>query len=84
VDRLCELVGHHERGYLAARDDLLAGRHGDSADVRAYLSGLDHLIGGSQEFEYLTPRYFGDGAAWDGSTYGWLSLTAPVAHFRPE
>ncbi|GIJ26735.1 hypothetical protein Vqi01_18970 [Micromonospora qiuiae] len=84
VDRLCELVGHHEHAYIAARDKVLAGRHGESPEVRAYLSGLDHLIGGSQEFEYLTPRYFGDGAVWDGSTYGWLSLTAPIARFRPE
>ncbi|WP_338700412.1 terpene synthase family protein [Streptomyces sp. Q6] len=83
VDRLCGLVAHHERAYIAARDRLLAGPHGGSADVRAYLRGLDHLIGGSQEFEYLTPRYFGDGAVWDGSTSGWISLTAPVARFRP-
>jgi hypothetical protein len=84
VHRLADLVEYHECAYLAARDRLLAGRHGDWADVRAYLSGLDHLIGGSQEFEYLTPRYFGDGAVWDGSTHGWLSLSAPVARFRPE
>ncbi|SFC54195.1 terpene synthase family protein [Streptomyces aidingensis] len=82
VDRLCALVEHHERAYIAARDRLLSGPHGRTGEVRAYLSGLDHLIGGSQEFEYLTPRYFGDGAVWDGSTSGWLSLTAPVARFR--
>ncbi|MER5638812.1 terpene synthase family protein [Kitasatospora sp. NPDC002227] len=81
VDRLCALVERHERAYLAARDALLAGPA--DADLRAYLAGLDQLIGGSQEFEYLTPRYFGDGSAWDGSTSGWLSLTDPVAHFRP-
>ena len=84
VLRLCALVEHHELAYLDARDQLLAGPHGELPDLRAYLSGLDYLIGGSQEFEYLTPRYFGDGAVWDGSTYGWLSLTAPVARFRPE
>ncbi|SFC40856.1 terpene synthase family protein [Streptomyces aidingensis] len=82
VDRLCGMVGHHERAYVAARDAVLAGPLGDRADVRAYLSGLDHLIGGSQEFEYLTPRYFGDGYVWDGATSGWLSLTAPVTRFR--
>ncbi|MFI9291979.1 terpene synthase family protein [Streptomyces gardneri] len=82
VDRLCALVEHHERAYIAARDAVLAGPHGHREDVRAYLSGLDHLIGGSQEFEYLTPRYFGDGSVWDGSTSGWISLTASVARFR--
>lgn len=82
VDRLCALAERHEREYLAARDSLLAGPAGLDAGIVAYLSGLDHLIGGSQEFEYLTPRYFGDGAVWDGSTSGWLSLTAPIARFR--
>ncbi|WP_142212177.1 terpene synthase family protein [Streptomyces sp. SLBN-118] len=84
VDRLCRLVEHHERAYLEARDRLLHGPHGSRADIRAYLRGLDHLIGGSQEFEYLTPRYFGDGYVWDGSTSGWISLTAPVARLRPQ
>ncbi|MET7394977.1 terpene synthase family protein [Dactylosporangium sp. NPDC005572] len=83
VDRLCALVAHHEHQYISARDAALAGPSGREPGLSAYLSGLDHLIGGSQEFEYLTPRYFGDGAAWDGTTYGWLSLTAPVARFRP-
>ncbi len=82
VDRLCALAERHEREYLAARDRLLAGPAGLDAGIVAYLAGLDHLIGGSQEFEYLTPRYFGDGAVWDGSTSGWLSLTAPIARFR--
>jgi hypothetical protein len=83
VERLCELVEHHERAYLAARDRLLHGPYGSRPDIRSYLRGLDHLIGGSQEFEYLTPRYFGDGYVWDGSTSGWISLTAPVTRFRP-
>ncbi len=83
VDRLCELVEYHEKSYIAARDRVLDGPLGGRADVRAYLDGLDHLIGGSQEFEYLTPRYFGDGSVWDGSTSGWLSLTAPIARFLP-
>ncbi|HET8659965.1 MAG TPA: cytochrome P450 [Micromonosporaceae bacterium] len=82
VDRLCELVEHHEKAYIAARDEVLDGRLGEREDVRAYLRGLDYLIGGSQEFEYLTPRYFGDGFVWDGATSGWLSLTAPVARLR--
>ncbi|MEO6502411.1 MAG: cytochrome P450 [Jatrophihabitantaceae bacterium] len=79
VDRMCELVESHERAYLAARDALL----GRSAELDRYLRGLDHLIGGSQEFEYLTPRYFGDGAAWDGSTSGWVDLTAETTRFLP-
>ena len=83
VDRLCELVEHHEKAYLAARDTVLDGQLGEREDVRAYLRGLDYLIGGSQEFEYLTPRYFGDGFVWDGATSGWLSLTAPIARLRP-
>lgn len=83
VDRLCELVEYHEKSYIAARDRVLAGALGARADVRAYLDGLDHLIGGSQEFEYLTPRYFGDGSVWDGSTSGWLSLADPIARFLP-
>ncbi|WP_165987505.1 terpene synthase family protein [Streptomyces sp. YIM 98790] len=83
VHRLCAMVEHHERSYLAARDKVLAGPLGERADVREYLTGLDHVIGGSQEFEYLTPRYFGDGYVWDGSTSGWLSLTAAVSRLRP-
>ncbi len=83
VDRLCEAVEFHELSYIAARDRVLNGPLGERADVHAYLDGLDHLIGGSQEFEYLTPRYFGDGSVWDGSTSGWLSLTAPIARFLP-
>ncbi|WP_425244986.1 terpene synthase family protein [Streptomyces sp. NEAU-NA10] len=84
VDQLCGWVEHHEKAYLAARDRLLDGPHGSRPDLRAYLRALDHCIGGSQEFEYLTPRYFGDGYVWDGSTSGWLSLTAPVTRFRPH
>ncbi|WP_405605107.1 terpene synthase family protein [Streptomyces sp. NBC_01410] len=84
VDRLCRLVEYQERAYLAARDRLRHGPHGSRADIRAYLRGLDHVIGGSQEFEYLTPRYFGDGYVWDGSTSGWISLTAPVTRLRPR
>ncbi len=84
VDQLCRLVEHHEKAYLAARDRLLDGPHGSRPDIRSYLRGLDHVIGGSQEFEYLTPRYFGDGYVWDGSTSGWISLTDPVTRFRPH
>lgn len=84
VDRLCVLVEEHEKSYRDARDRLLDEPVGKRPDLRAYLRGLDHLIGGSQEFEYLTPRYFGDGSVWDGSTSGWLSLDAPVARFRAE
>ena len=83
INRLCALVEHHERAYIAVRDRVLAGPLGQREDVRAYLEGMDLLIGGSQEFEYLTPRYFGDGSVWDGTTSGWLDLTAPVARFRP-
>jgi cytochrome P450 len=83
VDRLTELAGQHERAYISARDEILAGPLGERPDVRAYLRGLDFLMGGSQEFEYLTPRYFGDGAVWDTSTSGWVSLDAPVTRFRP-
>jgi len=84
VDALCRLIEQHERAYIAARDAIRQDPLGTDADVLAYLDGLDHLIGGSQEFEYLTPRYFGDGYVWDGTTSGWLSLTAPVARFRPQ
>lgn len=82
VNRLCELVEHHERSYIAARNAVLDGPLGRRADVRTYLSGLDHLMGGSQEFEYLTPRYFGDGSVWDGTTSGWIDLDAPVTRFH--
>lgn len=82
VDSLCLQVEEHEKAYREARDRLLKEPVGAREDVRAYLRGLDHLIGGSQEFEYLTPRYFGDGAVWDGSTSGWVSLDAPVTRFR--
>lgn len=84
VDRLCVLVEEHEKSYREARDRLLDEPVGNREDLVAYLRGLDHLVGGSQEFEYLTPRYFGDGSAWDGSTSGWLSLDDPVARFRKE
>ncbi|MFF4545739.1 terpene synthase family protein [Streptomyces sp. NPDC001435] len=84
VDRVCELVELHERAYIAARDTVRHGPFGARADVRAYLDGLDHLLAGSQEYEYLTPRYFGDGSVWDGSTSGWVSLTAPIARFLPR
>ncbi|WFB07807.1 hypothetical protein LRS74_12700 [Streptomyces sp. LX-29] len=79
VNRVCRLVEYHERSYLAAREAVCRGPLGTRADVRTYLDGLDRLIGGSQEFEYLTPRYFGDGYVWDGATSGWISLAAPVA-----
>jgi cytochrome P450 len=84
VDRLCDLVGEHERAYISARDEVLAGPAGEREDVRRYLSGVDFLMGGSQEFEYLTPRYFGDGSAWDGTTSGWVDLHAPVTRFREQ
>ncbi|MDQ1024759.1 hypothetical protein QF035_002341 [Streptomyces umbrinus] len=83
VNRLCQLVEHHETEYIAARDHILESRLAKRPDVVAYLDGLDSLIAGSQEFEYLTPRYFGDGAVWDGTTAGWLSLDAPIARFTP-
>jgi cytochrome P450 len=84
VYRLCERVEHHEKAYIAARDALLTGPLGERGDVRRYLQSLDYLMGGSQEFEYLTPRYFGDGSVWDGATSGWVDLNAPVTRFRPE
>ncbi|WP_405406504.1 cytochrome P450 [Streptomyces sp. NBC_01104] len=82
VDRLCDLVEEHEKAYIAARDEILGGALGEREDVRRYLRGLDHLMGGSQEFEYLTPRYFGDGSVWDGTTSGWVDLNAEVTRFR--
>ncbi len=84
VNRLCALVEHHEKAYIEARDDLLSGPLGTRGDVRTYLTAVDHLMGGSQEFEYLTPRYFGDGSAWDGSTSGWVDLHASVTRFRSQ
>nr|WSX74978.1 cytochrome P450 [Streptomyces sp. NBC_00899] len=84
VNRLCELVEQHERTYIELRDGLLAGPLGERAEVVAYLRALDHMMGGSQEFEYLTPRYYGDGSVWDGSTSGWLDLDAPIVRFRAE
>lgn len=84
VDHLCVLVDHHERAYIDARDRVLNSSLGRHTEVRTYLSALDHVIGGSQEFEYLTPRYFGDGFVWDGSTSGWISLDAPRTRFTPE
>jgi hypothetical protein len=83
VDHLSRLIQYHETSYIEARNRLLDGSLGQRSEVRSYLEGLDYLIGGSQEFEYLTPRYFGDGAVWDGTTSGWLSLTAPIARFLP-
>jgi hypothetical protein len=82
IHKVCELITYHERAYLESRDRILSANA--TPDVRAYLNGLDYLIAGSQEFEYLTPRYFGDGFVWDGATSGWLSLTAPVTRFQPE
>ncbi|MGE7385269.1 cytochrome P450 [Streptomyces sp. NPDC004126] len=82
VDRLCERVAHHEAEYARARDEVLAGPLGLREDVRRYLTAVDHMVGGSQEFEYLTPRYFGDGSVWDGSTSGWVDLRAEVTRFQ--
>ncbi|KPA97847.1 MULTISPECIES: terpene synthase family protein [Pseudomonas] len=84
VNRLVALVEYHERAYIAARDELLSGLLGKRDDVRKYLLFLDHLMGGTQEFEYLTPRYFGDGSVWDGSTFGWVDLEAAVTRFREQ
>jgi hypothetical protein len=84
VDTACGQAEHHETEYIAVRNRIRGGPLGARADVRTYLDALDHMIGGSQEFEYLTPRYYGDGYVWDGSTSGWISLTAPVTRFRPE
>ncbi|MBB1245273.1 hypothetical protein GL263_17095 [Streptomyces durbertensis] len=72
VDEVAARAAAHEHRYLQARDAArrqLAHR----PDVDAYLRAMDHLLAGAQEFEYLTPRYLGDGAVWDGSTTGWVS-----------
>jgi hypothetical protein len=84
VHRMCALVDQYERAYIATRNQILAGPLGAQPNVRAYLETLDHVIGGSQEFEYVTPRYWGDGAVWDGTTHGWVSLTDPIARFLTE
>ncbi|MGH3822784.1 MAG: cytochrome P450 [Pseudonocardiaceae bacterium] len=84
VNRLCELVEYHEKAYTESRDTLLSGPLGKREDVRTYLTAVDYLMGGSQEFEYLTPRYFGDGSVWDGSTSGWVDLDAAVTRFRSQ
>lgn len=82
--RLRDLTEKHEKAYITAKESVLAGPLGSRPEVAAYLTALDYLMGGSQEFEYLTPRYFGDGSAWDGSTHGWIELDADVTRFRPE
>lgn len=84
VNRLVILVDYHESAYICARDEILSGTLGKRDDVRRYLLAIDHLIAGSQEFEYMTPRYFGDGSVWDGSTYGWVDLEAAVTRFREQ
>ncbi|WP_327167702.1 terpene synthase family protein [Streptomyces subrutilus] len=84
VDALCHLIEDEGRAYLAARDLILGGSLGTRPDVAAYFDAVDHLIGGTQAYHYLTPRYFGDGYAPDGSTSGWLSLTEPLARLRPH
>lgn len=82
VDSIYREIEKHERTYVAARDELLHGRV--DAELRAYITGVDHLLSGCQEFQYLTPRYYGDGAVWDGSTSGWINLTEPIARFHKE
>ncbi|NBM16965.1 terpene synthase family protein [Streptomyces sp. GC420] len=84
VNRVCGLAERHELAYIETRDRIRNGPLGGREDVLTYLDALDHMIGGSQEFEYLTPRYYGDGYVWDGATSGWISLTAPIARFRAE
>ncbi|WP_326680869.1 terpene synthase family protein [Streptomyces sp. NBC_01237] len=84
VNALCHLIEAEGRAYLTARDRILNGPLGGRTDVATYLDALDHLIGGTQAYHYLTPRYFGDGYAPDGSTSGWLSLTEPLARLRPQ
>ncbi|MDG6110109.1 hypothetical protein Daura_20995 [Dactylosporangium aurantiacum] len=82
VDRLCALVEHHERAYIAARSRILASPLGNHPDTRVYLVGMDHLVAGSQEFAYITPRHFGDGAVWDGTRSGWYSVDEPVTRLH--
>ncbi|MBB1256052.1 terpene synthase family protein [Streptomyces alkaliterrae] len=73
VDEVAARAAAHEHGYIQARD-AARGHLGGQVGVDAYLRAMDHLLAGAQEFEYLTPRYLGDGAVWDGSTTGWISL----------
>lgn len=84
MDQVCRLTGQHEKSYIAARDVIIVSALGARTDVRAYLGGLDHLLAGTQEFEYITPRYYGDGFVWDGTTSGWISLTATATRFLPH
>ncbi|MFI5987520.1 terpene synthase family protein [Streptomyces sp. NPDC051555] len=84
VNALCHLIEAEGRAYLDARDLILNGPLGTRPDVAVYFDAVDHLIGGTQAYRYLTPRYFGDGYAPDGSTSGWLSLTEPLTRLRPR
>ncbi|MFH8398891.1 terpene synthase family protein [Streptomyces anulatus] len=84
VNALCRLIEDEGRAYLAARDRILHGPLGARPEVITYFSAVDHLIGGTQAYHYLTPRYFGDGYTPDGATSGWLSLTEPLARLRPH
>ncbi|MEV0135907.1 hypothetical protein AB0H83_46630 [Dactylosporangium sp. NPDC050688] len=82
VDRLCELVEQYERAYIGARSRILATPLGNHPETRVYLVGLDQLVAGSQEFAYITPRHFGDGAVWDGTRSGWYSVDEPVTRLH--
>jgi hypothetical protein len=82
TDKVGELVDQHETAFISKRDQILAGHHGRSPDTRAYLDGLSYMLGGAQEFQYSSPRYWGDGFVWDGTTSGWVSLT-PATLLRP-
>jgi hypothetical protein len=83
VQETVSLIERYEREYMSERDRLLSGPLGSQGDVRSYLRCLDHLLGGNKVFHLLTPRYFGPGYVWDGTTSGWFSLKDPTTHLSP-
>lgn len=59
LNKLATLVAENERNLMAARDRVLAGPLGNRADVRAYVTELEHLASGNAEFHAISTRYHG-------------------------
>ncbi|WP_328868879.1 terpene synthase family protein [Streptomyces sp. NBC_00287] len=72
VDEACTLIDEKEREFLAERDRVSA-RFPHAAE---YLDRLGHIISGNQHWNYITPRYHGEGYIWNGLKSGFVELSA--------
>ncbi|WP_189858006.1 terpene synthase family protein [Streptomyces poonensis] len=70
VDEACALIDEKEQQFLAERDRLLSAL----PELEPYLDRLGHIISGNQHWNYLTPRYHGEGYIWNGLKSGYVEL----------